>query len=384
MKYSSQTIYQTLLGCLRIWDRTGDGRWKDRAALLCEVLLRIQKPDGGFDIGYDFDFGRFHRKGQSTSPELVGLSALVEYYLRFGGADVARAAHRAADWIRVNSMAMNDQGWAIPYGPYSTREVMVYNGTSFAAGALGVYLSVFPDDELENIYHGMNKYLFHVLSASTGMPGKFWYYSDQGRSDLTESQRTKTDYYHQMQQVEMHAVAELCLSSPLQKEMIRLASEHVAYLQEPDGLVPYVNTENHFEHIHLWAYCSCASGFIMAGKIMERERPEYNERAVRVLNWILDHSWNGDYFYPIVAKDGQVVDSNFYVRSDAWVFNTFSLAVREGLNPEQYLGICEKVYSSLGKADFSGIENHASGKRIRVARRILINAAALKNRIWQK
>jgi hypothetical protein len=187
-----------------------------------------------------------------------------------------------------------------------------------------------------------------------------------------------------MQQVEMHAVAELSLSSPFQKEMIRLASEHVAYLQGPDGLVPYVNTENHFEYIHLWGYCSCASGFILAGKILERERVGYNERAVRILNWILDHSWNGDYFYPIVAKDGEVVDSNFYVRSDAWVFNAFSLAVKESLNPEQYLGICEKAYTSLWKADFSGIENHASGKRIRFARRILIHAAALKNRIWQE
>ena len=38
---------------------------------------------------------------------------------------------------------MGDGKVAIPYGPYSIEKVMVYNGTSFACGALGCYLGQF-------------------------------------------------------------------------------------------------------------------------------------------------------------------------------------------------------------------------------------------------
>jgi len=381
VRYCSQTLYQSLIGCLRLFLKTNDVIWSKRAKALCELLIKTQRPDGGFDIGYDFNFGRLHKKGDSTSPELVGLHALVEYYKAFGGEDVKIAAHRAASWVKTNAINLGDEKWAIPYGPYSIKEVMVYNGTSFAAGAIGVYLSVFQDDELEKIYHGLNKYLYGVLDVNIDNPGKFWYYSDRGRSDLTEIQRNKVDYYHQMQQIEMHAMAELSFSSPLQKEMILDATKHVANLQENTGIIPYYNTPT---PIHMWGFCSCASGFIYASQFDIGMREEYLERARRVIKWIVDYSWTGDYFYPIVEKDGTVIDHNFYVRSDAWVFNTMALAINEGVIENDYLEICEKSYLKIESVNFSGIENHASNLRIRLVNRMLQNAATIKKRVWPK
>lgn len=381
VNHCSQTLYQGLIGCLKLWTYTGNLIWKYRAKALCEFLIKIQRPDGGFDIGYDFNFGRLHKKGESTSPELVGLLALVEYYKVFGGEDVKRAAHRAAFWVKTYALNLDEGKWAIPYGPYSIREVMVYNGTSFAAGAIGVYLSVFQDDELEKIYHGMNRYLYEVLETKINEPGKFWYYSDQERSDLTEIQRNKVDYYHQMQQVEMHAMAELSFSSPLQKEMILDATKYVASLQENAGTIPYYNIQT---PIHIWGFCSCASGFIYASQFDNEMKEEYLVRARRVLKWIVNYSWNGDFFYPIVEKDGTVKDYSFYVRSDAWVFNSMALAIKEGVIENDYLDICEKLYLKMESVNFSGIENHASNLRIRLVNRILQNAATIKKRVWPK
>jgi len=373
IKYCSQTIYQTLLGCVRLWDATHDEKWEKRAKIVCEILMRIQSPDGGFDIGYDFNFGRLHKKGEPTSPELIGLMALVEYYKRFGGDHVATAAKKAANWISNNAIQLTGDKWAIPYAPYSIKEIMVYNGTSFAAGALGVYLPIFPNDKLETIYHGMNRYLYGVLSSTSNQPGQFWYYSDQSRTDLTELQRDKIDYYHQMQQVEMHVEAELCLNSPYQTDLIFAASEHVAYKQDGKGVIPYTNRKEYFSaQIHLWGYCSCASGFIMAGKVLKSKSEEFKERAERIYNWIYQHAWNGEHFYRIISKDDSAIDSKFYVRSDAWVFNSFSLAVKEGINAVKYLDVCERTYRKIEKSDFSGIENHASNRRIRLMSKILL------------
>lgn len=379
--YCSQTIYQVLMGCLRLWDITTDEKWKSRADELCDILLKIQKSDGGFDLGYDFNFGMLHKKGESTSPELIGLVALIEYYKRFEKVNVKQAAQKAALWIKNNSIRIDKDKWAIPYAPYSTNRVMVYNGTSFAVGALGIYLSVFPDKELENIYHGMNNYLYSTLSSLPDQPGSFWFYSDQSRNDLTEMQREKIDYYHQMQQVEMHVIAELNISSKKQIDIIREATQHVAYKQNENGVIPYLNT---ITPIHVWGFCSCASGFIYASKVLKEKQNEYINRAIKILEWLEEYSWNRNYFYAIVSEDGQIKDKRFYVRSDAWVFNTFALAVKEGINEVEYLDICDRSFLKMQSVNFSGIENHASNRRIRTVIKILQTASLVKRKLWQK
>ncbi|MBW2293359.1 MAG: hypothetical protein JRG94_13755, partial [Deltaproteobacteria bacterium] len=48
---SSQTVYETLLTCLRMWDLAQEEKWKTACEEMVEELLAIQQPDGGFDIG---------------------------------------------------------------------------------------------------------------------------------------------------------------------------------------------------------------------------------------------------------------------------------------------------------------------------------------------
>lgn len=381
VKHCSQTIYQILIGCVRLHEATKEKIWLDRAEKVCDILISIQQPDGGFDIGYEFNFGLLHKKGESTSPELVALSALMKFYKISNKSLAAEAAHKAVKWIKDKSVKLNENHWMIPYAPITTNNIMVYNGTSFAAGALGEYLAEFPDKDLDIIYRGMNSYLKSVMTTDQNSIGRFWFYADQTRLDLPIEALSKIDYYHQMQQVEAHGEAHLGYPDMNLEKIIEWASDHVASKQTSDGTIPYLNVN---KDIHLWGLCSCASGFLQAGKVVESKNVEFKQRAREIYTWIEKHSWNGKYFYPIVSHEKEINDRNFYVRSDAWVFNSFAMAVKEGIESERYIGICEKSYQTMAEVDFSGLENHASNQRKRFYASLLIKAGKIKNNIWQK
>jgi len=366
VKFCVQTIYQSLNGCLRLWEFTKKEEWKERSIELFTILNDLQCDDGGFDPGYEYNFGKLHLKGESISSETFALLVLCKYYKNFPSDLVKKSCKKGSLWIKNHAFNIKSDEWAIPYGPYNTNEVMVYNGTSFAAAALGVYLSFFPNEDLEIIYKGMNKYLYNAMSV--GEIGKFWYYNDQSRSDLSDHKKNKIDYYHQMQQVEVHSESEFLNSNKYQKGIIIEASKHVADLQDLEGKVSYYNTKS---DIHLWGFCSCASGFILASKIDVNKKEEYIYRARKIYDWILKYSWNGNYFYPIISHKNKVLDHRFYVRSDAWIFSSFCLAVINGINPTEYLNICEKSYQKMKYNNFSGIENHASNSRKRLSNKVI-------------
>lgn len=362
VRYCSQTIYESLLGCCRMWEATGDTRWKARAERVLAILLKIQQPDGGFDIGYDFNFGRLHKRGDSTSPELVGLLALCEYGRLFDRDRVQEAAKRATEWIRRHAQELGGGEVAIPYSPYTINEVMVYNGTSFACGALGYYLGVFgADKEISDLYHGMVRYLDRVMSMEEGSPGRFWYYCDQSRDDWDEQRRVKIDYYHQMQQVEMHALAQQVRPDPVQLKLIRDAADHVAYLQSRHPIVPYTNHARYFkDQIHLWGLSSVIPGMLEAAVVLPERREDYEKVARAVFDWIATHAWNGNSFEAILQKDGKRIDPRFYmVRSDAWVFNACAAAAKH-LGPGAWGEMSEACFATMERADFSGMESHAS------------------------
>jgi hypothetical protein len=366
VRHCSQTIYQTLLGCLRLWESTTDTRWRDRADRVLAILLEIQRPDGGFDIGYDFNFGKPHRKGESTSPELVGLVALSQYARFVSPEPVAKSARRGVAWVQAHSRALDEREWAIPYGPYSTDEIMVYNGVSFAAGGLGIFLGAWgPDPEIENIYHGMIDYLNSHLSRDASLPGRFWFYSDQSRTDLDAERRAKIDYYHQMQQVEMHSLAEQCAPYEAQLVLIRDAADHVVALHESQPVIPYVRPESFFrDTVHVWGYCSCASGLYEAARVIDDRRDRYRAVAAEIIAWLLEHAWSGEHFYPILSHTGTPLETAYQVRSDAWVFNAIAGAHLHA-GGDELLEVAERCYAKMARCDFSGPESHASNRRIR-------------------
>lgn len=368
--HSSQTVYETLLACLRMWDLAQEEKWKTACEEMVEELLAIQQPDGGFDIGYDFSFGRRHRRGESTSPELLGLIALSEYARRFGPDHVVESADRAAAWIKRFAREMPDGGWAIPYAPYSIDQIMVNNSSSYAAGALGSYLGTFHAgqangedpavESLKTIYAGMTRFMDGMMSSDERLPGRFWYYADQSRDDLPAGIAKKIDYYHQMQQVEVHSLAQQRFPAPRQLDLIRSASDHIVAVQAEHDVVPYAESDAYFGGlIHTWGFASVAAGMLEASVVVPDRRDAYHAVARRVLAWLLEHAWTGDYFIPVLQPSGEPYIADYFPRSDAWVMAAFSSAcVHLGDGPWQK--VIEPCYSKIRSADLSGPDNHAS------------------------
>ena len=373
--HCSQTIYQSLIGCVRMWEATKLKIWETRAESVLQILLSIQRPDGGFDIGYEFNFGKIHKVGESTSPELVGLLALSVYEEVFKDERCFAAAVNAVSWIENSAIRITNSKSAVPYAPSSTKKVMIYNGTSFAAAALGRFLGSLTSDEsdsLERLYLGFIEYLDGEMSRMDGVPGRFWYYADQSRSDLEPVRRKKIDYYHQMQQVEVHSMAQRVAPNARQLRMIKDAVEHVLAIADKNGILPYTNDPYHFRgYIHVWGFASFVSGLLESAELFQDVASTYRRIAETNLRWLISNSWNEeDYFYPVIDSDGEVRESRYMVRSDAWVFNTLAAATKY-IGDGPWADIANRCFRKMEAHRFSGYETHASNSTQRFVRKLI-------------
>jgi hypothetical protein len=217
------------------------------------------------------------------------------------------------------------------------------------------------DQRLRAIYAGMVRYLDRVMARADDLPGRFWYYYDQSRTDWDPTRVGKIDYYHQMQQVEMHALAEQASPVPRQAAMVRDAADHVVALHTSRGVVPYTNDPRLFRgKIHLWGLCSVAAGLLEAAVLLDDRRAAYRQVAREVLDWMLRHGFNGQHFEAVLRPDGSRPPRQPYmVRSDAWVFNALAAAAKH-LGPGTWHAVANVCYQKMQAVDFSGPESHAS------------------------
>lgn len=369
---SSQTLYQALLGSINMYEASQDVYWKLRSDYIKDRLLDIQQDDGGFDIGYNFNFGYKHKKGESTSPELVAVIALCRYAEVFDKKDELRnSIEKAISWIVKFSTKVSTDEWAIPYGPYSTSDIVVYNGTSFACSALGVYIGIYgnANEKVCQIYKGMILYLYRVLSSSDGHDGLFWYYNVENNS--------KIDYYHQMQQVEFHSLANKYCYDEIQSKLIVKASRFVLQISEDKDIIPYTNNGSFGNRIHLWGYCSVLSGFCYSKDLDIENKQRYEKAIDEILNNIIQNSWNGTFFFPILNKDLSVYEDRFFVRSDAWVFNSLSLYYKVMLKSPVLKDVIKKSFNTILASNFCGLENHAANN----SRKLVLNLLQICIRI---
>ncbi len=345
-----------------MWRVTCENVWRARAQSVLWRLVRVQHQDGGFDIGYDFSFGQPHRAGESQSSETTALLAMAESGREFGLDEVRKPCQRAAEWIRRNAVRTRSGGWALPYAPATTLEVAIPNGTSFGAAALGVYIGTFGgDDALRDLYAGMVDYLWAAMAVAEGTPGRFWPYHDPTWPALPADRPEKIDYYHQVQQVEVHALAQQLAPLPRQLDVIREAADHIVAVQRSQGVLPYCNDDRFFDGlIHTWGLCSVVSGMIEAAIVLPDRRDLYLETGKFQLDWFVRHAWNGEFFYDVLTPEGKPYSTDYMVRSDAWVFQAVARAFLCWRDPV-CAEIAEKCYRKMESVDFSGPEKH--GKR---------------------
>lgn len=370
VRYCSQTIYQALLGCIKLYEATLDVYWENEAKFVLGILLDIQRPDGGFDIGYEFNFGMIHRKGDSTSPEMVGFLALNEFKRVFGTSPtIDRAIEKAVLWIKNNYVERGTKCY-YPYSPQNTEEQMVYNGSSFVIGGLGVYLKEEEEDViLARQYEKVNYYLNSVLEDSE--KGKLFYYYDQDRAELTGAIKKKVDFYHQAQQVEMHCYAQLAYPNDEQLEIIKSTLDCLEYEYRKENILPYTKGNLYFGgNIHVWGYSSVISAFLIGAKLVEEKKEKYVHYSKEIATWLLSNSFNGEFFFPIVSMKGDVILSKYMVRSDAWVFNSLGSLYKID-KKDELLTVLRRTYGRMKGVNFSGRETHASTKLTRMIVKVI-------------
>lgn len=356
VKYCSQTLYESLFFCNNMYEITKDEYWKKEGSGIIVKIRQIQQNDGGFDIGYEFDFGKIHKKGWSSAPECKLLVSLIEFGHMFGFDGVIDIVEKGIKWILNNSIQMTEDKWAIPYCPAATKEVMIYNGVSFALAPLAMYYKyVREDKKIKDIHDGYINYLYDEFEWKYG----YWKYFDQKGSNLKDIQRIKVDNYHLGQQLEMHCYSYSLLVNQKNKEIIdRLASYLMIFHQgnQPKPL-PYFNYVSNQEiGVHLWGYASLINGFLSYYKITKKE--EFLSASKQIFTWINESAWLDAYFACIYYDETEKIDKRFYPRSDAWVIDNLSNYLRYTCK-NNYLLRLQTVYKKIKCQDFSGFENHA-------------------------
>lgn len=376
---SSQTLYESLLGCIDLYEATGDDFWADQSGDIARLIVEHQNPDGGFNIGFQFVFGTDVYKSdpnESTAPELLSLYALYKYQEVFGDQSFNNAIEKAIRWILRFAYQADEGKYAVPYAPYSVSDAHIVNGTSFALPGLAYYCRNNPQDKkAAGLVRAMVHFLKDELEPSPDGNGMYFRYFHKGSERFcTEAQQEKIDNYHIAQQIRYHiAVQELF---PCEDNLF-IIDNLLPYLlsrQDADsGVIRYCEDDRSYPRdIHSWGFSSCIKGFSSAYRMTGDE--QYKQAAHEVLDWLLLYAFNGDYFYPILQEDGSIADDEFYVRSNAWVFHSLAHYLKYVQFDQMIYEICRNTYQMIYGCRFKGYD-------IKVWNRQFINGSDKKETV---
>ncbi len=385
---SSQTLYESLFYLLERAQAQPAESVRDETRRVAHLIVASQLPDGGFDIGYNFRFGRGMEKSHSkegTTPEVLSLTALALYYQRYEDADVLEALRRGYDWIRSH-MVSAAGGYAVPYAPLTSREVHITNATSFALSALACCAEVLGcRAEVEQEIQGMVTFMQGQLQRAE-VGGAYWPYFHQTDAVLaSEPGADKIDNYHIGQQLYHHCLAHKVFPLEENAAIIRAVLDYLISLQDEDGFIPYtIKSGKVSDAVDTWGFSSTITGFLSAAEICGDERGKV--AAGRVADYLWRHAWSGEHFYPIVSHaSGQPLDTHFYPRSDAWVLH--ALAMEQAQLPDGDASRWDdlrRCYEKMAVNDFRGLENHTLTPRKRLFGWAVMLPLALRARLRKR
>ncbi|MCI8416047.1 MAG: hypothetical protein HFI33_00875 [Lachnospiraceae bacterium] len=345
---SSQTLYEALLTSINLGKIYPCISYRQSAEKIALLIVESQLEDGGFDIGYNFQFGKGMKKKnkkESTSPEILSLYALIAYYEMYHDNRVVSAIDKAVEWIVNNSIEVDKNLWAIPYAPCSYREIHITNATSFAVAALAYYTKVFQNDIYKPIVNGMLTYMKEqlVLKEDYG----YWNYFENEL--VNDPGYSKIDNYHIAQQLFYHMKVSEVYSNTDNVFIVEKVSRYLHFLLEESIKVPYtIVLGKKSQDIHIWGYCSLLSCECLLGE---------GEKAEALKDFIIEKFWNGNYFTPVINQDGKVLDNNYYPRSDAWVLHSLSEYIMFK-DDKKIKDIVDKGLERLQNSQYCGLENH--------------------------
>jgi hypothetical protein len=365
--FSSQTLYELAFCYLNVYAIDHDPVALNRLSRVIDLICESQLPDGGFDIGYNFIFGvglTKTNKLEGTTPELLSLTALAMYVHVTNDYDekVIKAINLALDWIENRIVEFSGKVYAMPYAPDSYAGIHITNATSFTISAVAASLSLIEHKEryskFESYLSGMIRFMDSEL-VDEAKGGSFWpYFYQNGKPEELELGNDKVDNYHIAQQLYHHLLANEFYDSEINNSICERTFTYLERLADIEGFVPYtIKGTKISTKVDVWGYSSLLSAFSLY--YVQKNCSTARRMAELVCSYLMSHTWNGEYFYPIVENATKTpFDKKFYPRSDAWVLHGLSDYCRFIQRDAAVLEIINSVYLKIERQDFRGLENH--------------------------
>ncbi len=368
---SSQTLYESAFYLMNLNQRS-----ESKISEVIDKIVDTQLPDGGFDIGYDFQFGPNLSKSnakEGTSPELLSLTALGMYTDLYGEREtVIHAIKLAVDWVLARIVYVGD-GVAIPYAPDSFRGIHITNATSFCISALAYALAHADESrkvQIEEVIVGMYKFM-HSQLVIKGNEGYWPYFYQDAKGEEAKLINDKIDNYHIAQQLYHHCLAQKKVPNDFNIETINLVSNYLLKLINDEGYLPYTFLKDRVsDKVHMWGFAALIPAFVEIYLITGNVKAK--ESALKVANYIMKFSALDEHFSPIILNSNKTIfDSNFYPRSDAWVIHSLSELEKLNMYDDNISDLCGKCYAKIQHQNFLGLENHVVTFRMRVFAKIV-------------
>lgn len=354
---SSQTLYEALFANMNMYLKYHNKEFEDRCINIAQLIVKSQLLDGGFDIGYNFRFGNNMTKKtdkESTTPEILSIYALLEYYEIFKDESVVTAIKKGMSWVEEKVYEKDNGIFVIPYAPCSYKSVHITNAISFTVSTIVYYMHIFKDDRFKNICDGMLKYMKNELIIKEDMG--YWNYFEKDM--MEEEGYLKTDNYHIAQQLYYHILLDKYYENTDNKEIIRLVSNYIKYKLKTNLAVPYIEIgKKATKDIHSWGYCS----LLLCALYFEEDNIKED-----VKKYIMENMVKGDHFLPIIKNDGEVIDDEYYPRSDAWILHALSEYLLMNEEDTKVYEIVSVGLKKLERVEYKGLENHAFTTRKKI------------------
>ncbi len=346
---SSQTLYEALFANINMYLAYHEKKHEKRCHDVANLIARTQLADGGFDIGYNFSFGDNMTKKseqESTTPEIVSLFALLKYYEIFKNENIVPNINKAVNWIKEKSYKNEDNLYVIPYAPCSYHQVHITNAISFTVAALGYYSYLFNDNTVKPICADMLKYLKSELIIKDNKG--YWNYFE--KSLMSQKSYIKVDNYHIAQQLYYHILLNNYFENKDNQDIIKLVTNYLQDKLEQGIAVPYIEIgEKVTTDIHSWGYCS-----LLLCALQWKDK----QMTSKILDYIMKNMIVEDHFAPIIKNTGEIINKQYYPRSDAWLLHSLSEYLLLEENKQEVYEIVEKGLDKLENINYRGLENH--------------------------
>lgn len=339
-------------------------------ARIVAIVRKIQRPDGGFDIGYAFNFGLLHAKGESTAPESLMLVPLILCKQLEFDVSVTDVIERGIRWILERMVYVDERSAYMPYGPDRSKDVIVYNGTSFAQAPLSMWGSITGRAALLQHSEDMVRYLAErAFSSGSGLVMPY----SEPRIGMLKEEIEKIDYYHLAQQAEMHFLSARWAGSSLSRQLAVGFATTLRSLSSRCDVIPYLNNGLFHHEVHAWGLASTVAALVDAFEFTGDR--SFLDAAAKQYEWLSVHALRDDTVVPVLAEDGRAIDQAYYPRSDAWVVAALSKFLPHLGREDREKGGAqlERIYQRIARSDFSGYDNHASTRL-----RLVLSAGAKK------